>query len=38
VVRHRHELYGMCAKERGIAGGPCPNIASASAPVALRRR
>lgn len=25
VSRHRHELYGMCEKARGIAGGRCPN-------------
>jgi Fur family ferric uptake transcriptional regulator len=25
VVRHRHELYGLCAKARGIKGGYCPN-------------
>jgi Fur family ferric uptake transcriptional regulator len=24
VVRHRHELYGLCARERGIGGGACP--------------
>lgn len=25
VTRHRHELYGMCPKARGIPGGGCPN-------------
>ncbi len=25
VVRHRHELYVLCAKARGVAGGVCPN-------------
>ena len=25
VTRHRHELYGLCAKARGIPGGNCPN-------------
>ena len=25
VVRHRHELFGLCEKARGIAGGRCPN-------------
>lgn len=25
VTRHRHELYGMCAKARGVPGGSCPN-------------
>ncbi len=25
VVRHRHELYGLCQKAQGIAGGRCPN-------------
>ncbi|MBK9071050.1 MAG: transcriptional repressor [Myxococcales bacterium] len=25
VSRHRHELYGLCAKARGIEAGHCPN-------------
>ncbi|MEM9489292.1 MAG: transcriptional repressor [Myxococcota bacterium] len=25
VTRHRHELYGLCPKARGISGGACPN-------------
>ena len=25
VTRHRHELYGVCGKAQGIAGGICPN-------------
>jgi Fur family transcriptional regulator, ferric uptake regulator len=25
VIRHRHELYGMCPKARGDANGACPN-------------
>ena len=25
VVRHRHELYGLCPKAQGVAGGRCPN-------------
>jgi Fur family ferric uptake transcriptional regulator len=25
VVRHRHELYGLCPKEQGVPGGRCPN-------------
>ena len=25
VVRHRHELYGLCPKARGVSGGACPN-------------
>jgi Fur family transcriptional regulator, ferric uptake regulator len=24
VLRHRHELYGLCAKAAGDAGGSCP--------------
>jgi Fur family ferric uptake transcriptional regulator len=24
VVRHKHELYGLCEKARGIKGGYCP--------------
>lgn len=25
LVRHKHELYGLCPKARGIKGGSCPN-------------
>ena len=25
VVRHKHELYGLCPKASGIKGGYCPN-------------
>ncbi len=25
ITRHRHELYGICAKKRGIPEGHCPN-------------
>lgn len=25
VVRHRHELYALCPKARGVEGGFCPN-------------
>ena len=25
VTRHRHELYGLCARARGVPGGACPN-------------
>lgn len=25
VIRHRHELYGLCPKARGIKGGSCPH-------------
>jgi len=25
VIRHRHELYGLCPKARGVADGSCPN-------------
>jgi Fur family ferric uptake transcriptional regulator len=24
IVRHKHELYGLCPKARGIEGGSCP--------------
>ena len=24
VLRHRHELFGLCEKARGISGGTCP--------------
>jgi Fur family ferric uptake transcriptional regulator len=25
VIRHRHELYGLCPRARGVEGGGCPN-------------
>lgn len=28
VVRHRHELFGLCAKAQGIPGGFCPGEAA----------
>jgi Fur family transcriptional regulator, ferric uptake regulator len=28
VLRHRHELYGLCPKAQGIAGGFCPSSAN----------
>jgi Fur family ferric uptake transcriptional regulator len=28
VVRHRHELYALCPKARGVEGGFCPNDAA----------
>jgi Fur family ferric uptake transcriptional regulator len=28
VLRHRHELFGLCEKARGIAGGKCPGEAA----------
>ena len=24
VIRHRHELFGLCEKARGVPGGTCP--------------
>jgi len=30
VVRHRHELYGLCPRARGIKGGSCPRDEAAS--------
>jgi Fur family ferric uptake transcriptional regulator len=36
VVRHRHELYALCPKERGVPGGACPNLQLAAG--AVRRR
>lgn len=24
IIRHRHELYGLCPRARGIKGGSCP--------------
>lgn len=26
VIRHRHELYGLCPRARGIKNGSCPRI------------
>ena len=31
VVRHRHELYGLCPKEQGLPGGRCPRDSQAVA-------
>jgi Fur family ferric uptake transcriptional regulator len=28
VIRHRHELYGLCPKARGEPNGACPNETS----------
>jgi Fur family ferric uptake transcriptional regulator len=28
VVRHRHELYGLCPKAQGVTGGYCPSEAA----------
>jgi len=25
VIRHRHELYALCPRARGVEGGPCPS-------------
>ena len=27
VIRHRHELYGLCPKAQGLPNGHCPNEA-----------
>jgi Fur family ferric uptake transcriptional regulator len=29
VLRHKHELYCLCPKARGVPGGNCPNEAQA---------
>lgn len=29
VIRHRHELYGLCPRARGIKGGSCPGRSAA---------
>lgn len=31
VIRHRHELYALCPRARGIEGGGCPNEAQGGA-------
>ncbi len=28
VLRHRHELFGLCEKSRGVPGGVCPGEAA----------
>jgi Fur family ferric uptake transcriptional regulator len=28
VIRHRHELFGLCEKARGVSGGRCPGEAA----------
>jgi Fur family ferric uptake transcriptional regulator len=35
VVRHKHELYGLCPKAQGIRGGSCPK--DDSIPTTSRR-
>ncbi len=30
VIRHRHELYALCPRARGVEGGTCPNEAQGS--------
>jgi Fur family transcriptional regulator, ferric uptake regulator len=32
VLRHRHELFGLCERARGIAGGACPGLAAGREP------
>jgi Fur family ferric uptake transcriptional regulator len=32
VLRHRHELFGLCERARGIAGGACPGLAAGRQP------
>jgi len=29
VLRHRHELFGLCEKSQGVPGGACPSEAAA---------
>lgn len=38
VVRHRHELYGLCPKARGVEHGFCPNEPAARAEPARKAR
>src|SRR5262249_3330600 len=37
VVRHRHELYGLCPKAQGIKGGSCPNDEQAARRATLHK-
>jgi Fur family transcriptional regulator, ferric uptake regulator len=38
VVRHRHELYALCPRARGVEGGACPNEALGNKHVARGTR
>ena len=37
VLRHRHELFGLCEKAQGIAGGRCPGEGLVKAGLPGRR-
>ena len=37
VIRHRHELYGLCPRARGIKGGSCPGDEARAAGQATGR-
>jgi len=37
VLRHRHELFGLCEKAQGAAGGRCPAEEAARAPAPRHR-
>jgi Fur family ferric uptake transcriptional regulator len=37
VLRHRHELFGLCEKAQGIAGGRCPGEGSVKPGLPGRR-
>ena len=36
VIRHRHELYGLCPRARGIKGGSCPGQEAEAAKAAKK--
>ena len=37
VLRHKHELYGLCPKAQGLSGGSCPNEKLVPAPTRGRQ-
>jgi Fur family ferric uptake transcriptional regulator len=37
VLRHRHELFGLCERAQGVPGGRCPGNVAGKAPAAARR-
>ena len=37
VLRHRHELFGLCERAQGVAGGRCPGEALVKIGASARR-
>lgn len=38
VIRHRHELYGLCPRARGIKNGSCPRLEHEARDAAQKER